>query len=72
LFKDFDLMANTEAMAVQHSTHALAGRDSLQKSQFKLSPTGRTVDPELKGKCNYTKHSDPCGETWSTGVLSIQ
>ena len=42
-------MANTEAMAVQHSTHALAARDSLQKSKFTLSPTGRTVDPELKG-----------------------
>ena len=49
LFKDFDLMANTEALAVQHSTHELACRASLQNSGFKMSPTGRTVDPELLG-----------------------
>jgi len=49
MFKDFDLVANTESMALQASTHILAARESLQRSGFRLSPTGRTVDPELNG-----------------------
>ena len=49
MFKDFDLMANTDSLHMQHSTLDLAGRESLMSSGFNLSPTGRTIDPELKG-----------------------
>ena len=49
MFKDFDLLTNTDSMSLQQSTHDLAARDSLKASGFRLSPTGRTIDPELLG-----------------------